>query len=305
MSAPTSPPKRIYLYGMALLSTIHKLGGGYPQEDTYGEIVDTQVVPGGEAANAALILAQFGLRAQLDGTCLGRLTREPLLRFLEMRGVDCSAMRYDAAFDGWRDVVLCAGASRTVFGWFRQLYSAEPALINEPSRAAIKAADLATIDPLRPSLSERAAQMCVETGTPFVSIDCGHDTLRAREAIAVVCSKEFLDQAYPGRAPAELLEAYRETCRGLVIFTFGAEPILFSDASQTGSVDTYPIEVVDTLAAGDSFRAGVVYAVAMGKPSREIALYGAATAALVCQRFPSIHPIPTLAEVEALVSEKL
>ena len=47
----------VYIYGMTVLSTIHLLKGPYPAADTYQEIEKTYVMPGGEGANAAVVLS--------------------------------------------------------------------------------------------------------------------------------------------------------------------------------------------------------------------------------------------------------
>ena len=44
-------PLDVYVYGMTVLSTIHQLKDDYPEADTYQEIEQTFLMPGGEAAN--------------------------------------------------------------------------------------------------------------------------------------------------------------------------------------------------------------------------------------------------------------
>ena len=77
-----------YLYGMTVLSTIHRLKGPYPPPDSYREIERTMVVPGGETGNAAILLARLGLRVRPEGVLLGTETREKLLRHNRTWGVD-------------------------------------------------------------------------------------------------------------------------------------------------------------------------------------------------------------------------
>ena len=48
-------PVDVYVYGMTVLPTIHKLKGDYPKADTYQEIEQTFIMPGGEAANSAAV----------------------------------------------------------------------------------------------------------------------------------------------------------------------------------------------------------------------------------------------------------
>ena len=66
----------VYLYGMIVYSTLHRLAGEYPDADGYGEIEDTQIVPGGETGNSAIVLAKWGHRVKVAGPFLGRKTRE-------------------------------------------------------------------------------------------------------------------------------------------------------------------------------------------------------------------------------------
>ncbi len=294
-------PLKAYVYGMTLLSTIHQLKDGYPKEDSYGEIVRTSTVPGGEAANGATLLSHWGVETQLDGTHLGSLTRESLRASLEKYGVDCSLMYYDPEFEGWKDVVLCGGGTRTVFGWFQALFGREAKHWSEVNVEAVRRADVVAIDPFFGDSSLRVAEACIESDTPFVSIDAGYESLLAREAAVIVISGEFREREYPGIVRSELLRRYKDACKGLVVFTSGSENIDYAFDGAIDSMPPYRIEVVDTLAAGDAFRAGVAYGVAKGLAADEIVRYGAATAALVCGRFPSIHPVPSLAEVEALV----
>ncbi|MBK1878576.1 carbohydrate kinase family protein [Pelagicoccus mobilis] len=302
MSPPETSPLKAYVYGMSLLSTIHKLKTGYPAEDTYEEIVQTETVPGGEAANGAILLAKWGVETKLDGTHLGSRTRQALLAAFGNFGVDCSLLTYDPSFEGWKDIVLCGGGTRTVFGWFQALFAVEDKYWNELNTEAVAEADVVALDPFFGDSSRAVAEACLDVGTPFVSVDAPFDDVLARGAAAIVVSGEYRDQQYEGVGKRELLELYAKECSGLVVFTSGEGEILYAEDGEVKSIDPYDVEVVDTLAAGDSFRAGVAYAVARGYDGERTVRYGAATAALVCARFPSIHPVPSLDEVKALAN---
>ena len=83
----------------------------------------------------------------------------------------------------------------------------------------------------------------------------------------------------------------------------GAGEILY--ASQETSPDSfqpYEIDVVDTLAAGDTFRACVVYGVLQGMRDRDVVRFTAACSGVACMRFPSVHEPPTLGEIETLMN---
>lgn len=301
VSNAPSKPLKAYFYGMTLLSTIHKLKEGYPVEDTYAEIVKTNIVPGGEAANGATLLSHWGVETVLDGPHLGNATRGQLLEALQKYGVDCSSMHYDPDFEGWKDIVLSGGGTRTVFGWFQSLFSEGHRNWNEVNQEAVELADVVAIDPFFGESSLQVARVCIKNKTPFVSIDSHFDDVLAQKAAAIVVSGEFREREFAGVDRIKLLESYSARCEGLVIFTSGSGDIYFAEAGEVSAIPPYPVEVEDTLAAGDSFRAGVAYAIAKGLEAKQVVRYGAAVAALVCGRFPSIHPVPTLDEVEELV----
>jgi sugar/nucleoside kinase (ribokinase family) len=144
----------------------------------------------------------------------------------------------------------------------------------------------------------------VKHGKDYVTIDCRADTMIAQQARAVVCSQEFLDREYPGADTMHLLAEYKAQCTGLVIFTFGERDILYVSRHQAEHATFTPfrVQAIDTLAAGDTFRAGVVYGVLQGWSAAEIVRFAAACAGVACTRFPSVEQPPTLEEVQALMS---
>lgn len=292
----------VYVYGMTVLSTIHRLEGPFPQADTYQEITQTYVMPGGEAGNAAIVLGYWGLQTQLDGCFFSETTAEPLRAYFDRYGVDCSLIPILPGFEGWRDIVFCDGQHRTVFGWFRENLFGARTLWTEPNEAAIAAARCVALDPFFRGASARVAELCVKHQTDYVTIDCHLDDPIAQNARAIVCSQEFLDREYPGVEDADLLERYHHACKGLVIFTFGGHEMWYQtpDMPRPATLPTYPVTVQDTLAAGDTFRAGVVYGVVNGLSAEATVRFAAAAAAVCCTRFPSILEPPGLDEIEKL-----
>lgn len=296
----------VYVYGMTVLSTIHRLKGNFPAPDGYQEIQQTFIMPGGEAANCAIVLRNFGISVELDACYLGEATAAPLKLYLSERGIDCSQMKREPDFAGWRDIVFCDGHSRTVFGWFNENLFGSRKLWTAPSEDSIKAARCVALDPFFGKESRQAAELCVKHNKDYVTIDCHAADFIAQQARAIVCSREFLDREYPGADRLQLLRQYRTACRGLIIFTFGAEEILYQSAGQAEvtTFKPYTIKVIDTLGAGDTFRAGVVYGVLQRMSDRDMVQFAAACAAVSCTRFPSVYEPPTLEEVTQLIKSR-
>ena len=295
----------VYLYGMTLLSTIHQLKAKFPSAEGYQEITNTFVIPGGEAANGAIVLSNLGVSVTLDGPFLGDLTAEPLRTYLQKRNVDCSLLHHHPGFPGWRDIVFCDGDTRTFFGWFIDYLFGGHKFWNKPNEQAIKSAKCIALDPFFGSESQVVAELCIKHHKDYVTIDSRFDTVIAKSARAIVCSREFLDREYPGVEYETLLKQYQSNCSGLIIFTFGSNSVLFASVkTPIQSFQPYKTKVVDTLAAGDTFRAGVVYGILKGWSDLEVVRFASATAAVSCTRFPSVYEPPTLAEITDLMNSR-
>jgi sugar/nucleoside kinase (ribokinase family) len=76
---------------------------------------------------------------------------------------------------------------------------------------------------------------------------------------------------------------------GCVAATCGAEGVVIVDAEGSESVPGFEIEVVDTTGCGDSFSAGFLRGLSLGRDRREAAVLGCAAAALVAQGLGSDH----------------
>lgn len=293
---------RVYAYGMCVLSTVHLLKGRFPEANAYQEIASSYQLAGGEAANAAILLSRWGVQSRFDGCFLGEGTEKVLSSYFGQRGVDISLLRSEPAFDGWKDLVLCDGETRTIFGWFGQNLFGGRRLWNEPDEASVAWADVVALDPFFGASSRKLAELCLAQRKPFVCIDCRHEELMACKAAALAISREFLQREYPGREESEVFEQYRGVCEGLLIFTRGAEGLLYSvGGGKPELMPSFAVEVVDSLAAGDTFRAGLVYGLAMRMSTLETLRFASAAAAVCCTRFPSIMDEPKLSEIEVLL----
>lgn len=292
-----------YLYGMTVLSTIHRFESALPRGDGYAEILETRVCPGGEAMNAAMVLSGLGLKTALGGPHWGTDTRGVLASYAERYQIDVSAITTDLSYAGVRDLVLVAGGHRTVLGAFGRYFRERPTRWGAPNRAALESARVVAIDPFFGESSERAAELATRAGKPFITIDCAFDHPLHARAAATVVSREYRAQHYSALTDEELLARYVRGGGGLTVFTSGKEAIRY--ARPGGAVHTllpYDVPAISTLGAGDTFRAGVVYGVLRGLPDEACVRFAAGLAALMCTRFPIADNVPTLAEVEAFLT---
>ena len=89
---------------------------------------------------------------------------------------------------------------------------------------------------------------------------------------------------------------------GCVAATCGADGAIVVDADGVQRVPAVGVDVVDTTGCGDSFSAGFLRGLALGRSRRDAAVLGCAAAALVAQGLGSDHGNFDLAAADALSS---
>ncbi len=292
----------VYLFGQVLGTHSFLLKDGFLQPDEYAEIGEQYFLPGGETGTAATVLDALGVSVRMDGTWIGTSVAPMLQSFYAQKRVDLSPLRMWPDDPGVMDYVVIAGLVRSPMGRFQALFSNGSRWWSVPREADIAGCKAAAIDPFFRDESLLAADICVRHGIPYVTIDCPHDSPLHRRAAVNVVSKECTAQHYPGMPPEAIMEQLQETAEGLVILTQGGKDMLYG--RQGGPIHRmrpFQVEVKSTLGAGDTFKAGCVYAVLHGMTDKETVLFASACSAIAISRFPlPLHP-PTLEEVSALI----
>ncbi len=112
----------------------------------------------------------------------------------------------------------------------------------------------------------------------------------------------------PNETEAEALVGYRitglETARsaarelvnrsvGAAVVKLGAQGACWDDGERTGHVAAFPVEAVDTVAAGDAFNGALAVALSEGRPLGEAVRWGAAAGALAVTRVGAQDSMPT------------
>lgn len=297
----------VYLYGMILITNSFLLKDSYPEPDTYGEIKKRYALPGGETGTAATILSNFGCSVIMDGTYMGNHTYPQILDFYKDKSVDTSRLYLDKSFDGLEDYVIIDQNTRTPFGTFADYYSNGLKRWNEPKEEDILNSKVVGIDPWFEEMTLKVVTICKENHIPYVAIDCPYDSDLHKYCEVNVLSNEFISMNYPNADRNELFKKYIENTNGLVIFTLGAKDILYGrkvaeSDNEPNHFKPYSINVVSTLGAGDSFKAGCVYALLQNMKDDDIVHFAAATAASACTVFPLPLNPPTLEQVNSLIS---
>lgn len=296
----------VYLYGQILGTHSFWLKDGFLKPDEYSEIKEKYFLPGGETGTAATVLASLGASVKMDGTHIGTQVADMLKGFYHNKSVDLSSLTFDPTYEGLMDYVVVADLVRSPMGFFQQLYASGQKRWNVPSEEDVAACSIAAIDPYFQEETQRAAELCVKHGKPYVTIDCHHDSYLHRHAAINIVSKECIGTAYAGRTSEEIYTLLTESTDGLVIITSGEKDMLWGRKGESAHyTKPFRVEVRSTLGAGDTFKAGCVYGLLHGMQDEEIVRFAAACSAVAISRFPLPLNPPKLEEVTELLNAQM
>jgi len=282
----------VYSFGVVSSSTLYVFKGDFPVPDGYAEIDDIGHMVGGEAANSSIVLARLGARVKLDGNWLGKDDGGMRTKaFLDDFGIDTSRIELKDGYQGVLEAVFAAAKTRTIFGRYGRLLERED--WNMPVPEDVRQAKIVCLDPFFAKASLRVAEIAAESGVPTITIDCLLDVSLLRHVSAVVISENFIRWKYPDRRLEDLFQAYLNATDGLVVFTFGEKDIWYGRPGQSiRKRPAYRVQAIDTSAAGDSFRAGIVYGFLHGWEDARTIEFAAAVAGIVCTRYPKHNTPP-------------
>jgi ribokinase len=204
--------------------------------------------------------------------------------------------------------------------------------IDRKGRNAIIVAPMAN-DHIKPEEIERAREL-IESADVFMSqLQINSEAIEAAMGIssrAGVCTilnpapakeipNELLklaDYCTPNETEAEFFSGYRQGemnqtewlssvteafdqkgVRNLIV-TLGAEGAWYAGTDGQYLVPPYPVEAVDTTAAGDSFNAALALRIGQGESVRDAIVFANAAGAMTASRMGSCPSMPTMAELE-------
>lgn len=267
--------------------------------------------PGGKGANQAVALAKLGCSVEMIGAlgddALGHRYREVLASLdIGSRGVarigdvSTGTASIEVATSGENHIVVVAGANDTV----------TPACI-EAQRALIESCDFLMLQLEIPLASVlRAASIAKAAAIPVIL-----DPAPARELPAELYS--LVSVLTPNETEARLLtgedtssdEGIQRAGRcllsrsvGQVVLKAGGRGAFLINSDGCTHVPGFAVKVVDTVAAGDSFNAGLAAALGKGMPLLEAIRFANATGAISTTREGAQSAMPSEGEVLALMA---
>ncbi|MBP5491688.1 MAG: carbohydrate kinase family protein [Clostridiales bacterium] len=300
-----SDQPQAYLFGQILGTHSFLLKDGFLQPDEYSEIGDQYFLPGGETGTAATVLDSLGVSVKMTGTWIGTEVAPMLKGFYADKKVDLSSLDYWDE-NGVMDYVVIAGLVRSPMGRFATLFSSGKRWWSIPKEEDIEGCKAVAIDPFFGEETMLCAKHCVKHNIPYVTIDSPHESYLHQHAAINVVSKECTAKDYAGKDPYEIMELLKSTSSGLTILTQGGGEMLYGrKGEETHAMKPFSVEVKSTLGAGDTYKAGCVYAILHGMSDEETVRFAGACSAVAISRFPLPLFPPKLEEVQDLIKNVL
>ena len=277
-----------------------------PGETISGE--DLQVIPGGKGANQAVAAARHGAQVAMLGRVGNDNFSDFLLDNLRENQVDVRFVQRDAASTGTaiivvdttgqNSIILSAGANGKVAqadvdnASFRD-FKLVLLQLEIPIPTVLAAAQRAREDGLRVILNPAPAK-----ALPDELITLADYLIPNETELSLLTGMQISDVASAERAARSLLDRGAKN----VVVTLGSKGALIISGAQTIHVDPFPVDVVDTTAAGDAFIGGFAYSLLQNKSLEESVRYGCACGALATTKFGAQPSLPTKQDVERFMS---
>ena len=282
---------------------------GYPQP--FGsfakmQIRDRRVLCGGQTATAMCTCASLGLRSKYVGVSgtdeNGRRIRAELTR----RDVDISDLIIRDAENQFAVILVDETTGERIVLWDRddKLRLRDRELPIE----ALSSARVVHVDDVDDDAAIRAAGIARAAGA-LVTSDIDRLTPRTRELAASVTHAIFAEHVPTNLAGTNDMEGalrtLRRTLNNVLVVTMGERGAMALENDRFYHEPAFHVHALDTTGAGDVFRGGFIYALVNGQPIGEALRTANAAAAVSCTRLGALNGVPTLAEVQNLMSENV
>ena len=266
----------------------------FPAEPQKYRAEDANIVGGGCAGNAAVGIARLGGTARLAARMGRDLIGELTIGDLTACGVDCGLVQWTEGGKSAFSSVLVDAAGERLIVAFRGAGLAE-----DLRGCNLGAPEAVLADTRWPGGAAMVLDHARATGVPGV-LDGEEPVERDLAALAshVAFSAQGL-RAFTGRADIHGgLRAAGAVLDGWVCVTDGADGVWYLDGPDVAHVPAFPVEVADTLGAGDIWHGAFTLALAEGQGEAMAIRFANAAAALKCTRPGGRKGAPSRDETE-------
>ena len=269
-----------------------------PPPDAKVPMKEYRVVGGGQATTALVALARLGLKTAYVGVVGNDAGGRLVLEGLRTAGVDISGVVIDKNAETPVALILVdeAAGTRTIAYQPTSTGRLNPSPVNMD---LILSARCLMVDPHETLFGLEISKEARERGIPLI-YDAEHLTDGFYEMLSacdyVVGSSEVV-RTLGLNTPEEALKRLLSCGPRASVITLGAAGSMALTPHGFYRKPAYPVQVIDTTAAGDAFHAGFAYGVLRGWGLDKILEFSNAMGALVCRGLGGRESLPSLGEV--------
>jgi sulfofructose kinase len=284
--------------GIATLDHVYAVDA-FPARAEKHRAADLAVVGGGIAANAAVAVARLGGRALLAARLGDDDAGTAILSGLAGEGVDCApSMRLPGRRSPMSAILVDPAGERIVVSY------SDPGMPAAGFGPGLpRGVDAVLGDTRWPEGAAAAFRLARATGLPAVlDADRAPDPDVYAAASHVAFAEQGLREATGCADPSEGLKRLAGRQAPWLAVTLGARGALVLEGERVEHHPAFPVDAVDTLAAGDTWHGAFALALAEGRPAVAALRFASAAAAIKCTRFGGRTGIPSRPEVEAFLA---
>ncbi len=267
---------------------------------------------GGKGANQSVAASRMGARSAMVGRVGGDMFGPQLIELLESAGVETGGVGVsEGESSGIAVISVGEGGQNRIVQVLGANDSCGEGEFDAVSALLPEASALLLQLEVSVSLSLRAARLAASLGVPVI-LDPGPVRPVPAEfygQVSVITPNETEAEALVGYAVSGVdaaAEAARELLGrgvGAAVIKMGSLGCYWANEECGGYVAPFPVEAVDTVAAGDAFNGGLAVALAEGIPLPEAVRWGSAAGALAVTKVGAQDSMPERAATLAMLSE--
>ncbi|MFB8789065.1 MAG: ribokinase [Potamolinea sp.] len=306
---------KIIVFGSINMDLITKT----PRLPVAGETLqgyDFFTTAGGKGANQAVAAARLGISTHLVGRLGNDDFGRQLLAGLQSAGVHTEGVLVDKTtssgvaviavdVSGENSIIIVAGANGCInqqdVDRLKDLLPKATALLLQleiPLPAVLEAAQAARQQQVRVILDPApapASSVLPPELFPLIDIITPNE-VEATDLVGFPVDGQ--DSA--AKAAAQLLQRGV----GTVIVKLGSQGVFCATAEERFFIPAFPVQAVDTVAAGDAFNGALAAALAQGRPLREAVVWGAAAGAISATKAGAQSSLPDRETFEAFLKAR-
>lgn len=278
---------------------------------------------GGDTSNCAVAAARQGARVAYLTAVGEDVAGERFLDLWRGEGVDVAGVKQDPSRPTAVYFVTHSAAGHA-FLYYRRDSAASAYGPGDVPQAVIAGAKMFYASGISQGISASAADAVFHAMAvaKAAGVKLAYDTNYrprlwppARAAAVIHAAIGLCDIAFPGMEDAQALtglsepdviaDYYLRLGPRLVVLKMGAEGALLATPGTRLRIPAFPCTPVDATGAGDAFCGSFLARTVAGDLPEAAARYASACAALKCEGYGAVGPIPTEAQVRAAMAERL